>query len=787
MNNPFDVSAPHRSPLDGKSVEELLLLVADDEQGYRAEATAKLLSKGIASIYAVLERGVRDDSNADFRNGAMDMLVAFGKESVPYLVKLLKDANEEVRNFACVMLGDIGNREAVSPLILALSDKDANVTHSAAEALGKIGDRAALFPLIELLKGDFWVQYSAITAIGAMRDYRAVPHLLQMLDNEMLAGAVIDALGQIGDPRALHPLGRILPTLDGTVAEQAAKALLAIYRAASESLSFKNSLAEYTQPEHLKKVLSREGVSKLRSLLQTSSDREVLEAVVMLLGWYGDFAAMDDFLSLLQDESLAGAVETAVFSLGKKAQPALVRALDDDNDKVKIVALRTLRYHGVVDVEQRVAAFLVSPHEELQIEAVETAKSYPSEIYRPILINLVKHAPFSVAGKAAEALGVYPFALLKDTVATLSGADDAEARMRGAMLLSQVPEEEETGLLDTFMHDPDAEVRRIAMKAAGIRDAAVAVPMLGAALHDPDVSVRVAAMMAIAEYRTPLLVEDILALLGRGNEILDYAVIKALGLMGAKSAENSLVDFLHKGCSSRRIEYALLDTLGKLSAASASELIRTRYLGSPDPDIRRLAVETLGQLGDTNSIEAVESALTDSHWSVRVAALRVLGKLGGVKEIPLLLDAIHDPDNMVRKHAILALGDIRSATAIPALVQQLADMDMSRHAFISLLKFGRQSLPWLHRHMLKNYTIEIRMRLIDLIGKIGDRKSVDPLMELLEDPSPAIRLAAIDSLAFCFDGMLLKKLTTLKKHDEEAEVRERADLALKTFTMEKYN
>ncbi|HZV83055.1 MAG TPA: HEAT repeat domain-containing protein [Geobacteraceae bacterium] len=787
MNNPFDGSTRQHSPLDGKSVEELLQYVADDDQGYRAEASAKLLSTGIASIYAVLERGVRDDSNADFRNGAMDMLVAFGKESVPYLVKLLKDENEEVRNFACVMLGDIGNREAVSPLIRALSDKDVNVSHSAAEALGKIGDRSALFPLIDLLKGEFWVQYSAITAIGAMRDYRAVPHLLQMLDNEMLAGAVIDTLGQIGDPRALHPLGRILPSLDPVAAGQAAKAMVEIYRAATESLSYKNSLAEYTQPEHLKKVLSREGVEKLRSLLQSSSDKGAIEAVVMLLGWYGDVSVIDLFFNLLQDESLMGAVESAVFSLGKKAQRSLVSALDDDNDHVRIVALRALRYQGTSDIHDKVAAFLDSPNEELQIEAIETAKSCPAESYLPMLLELVKSGADPVACKAAEALGGYPFASLKDSLAAMARSDRAETRIRGALLLSQVLEEDESHLLDAFMHDPNAEVRRIAMKAAGVQKTGVAVTKLGAALHDPDLSVRIAAVMALAEFRTPLLVDDILGILGSGDESLDYAVVKALGLMGAKSAESRLVEFLEKGCSSRRIEYTLLETLGKLSAASASEIIRTRYLGSPDPDIRRLAVDTLGHLGDTNSIDAVESAFKDSHWSVRVAVLHVLGKLGGIKEIPLLLDAIHDPDNMVRKHAILTLGDIRSASAIPALVQQLADMDMSRYAFISLLKFGRQALPWLHRHMLKNYTVDIRVRLIDLIGKIGDRKSVEPLMELLEDPSPAVRLAAIDSLAFCFDGLLLKKLTALKKSDAEAEVRERADLALKTFSMEKYN
>jgi len=785
INN--NANAEQFSLLAGKSVEELLHFVADDEQGFSAEATEMLLAGGIERIYPELEQGLRDDNDADYRNGAMDVLVAFGKAAVPYLIKLLKDANEEVRNFACVMLGDIGNRAAVGSLISVLTDSDANVSHSAAEALGKIGDRAALLPLVELLNGDFWVQFSAIAAIGEMRDYRAVPHLVDLLDNELLSGAVADALGKIGDPRALHPLGTILPSLDPEVAGHVARAMMNIYRSASEALNYKNSLTEYHHPEHLRQVLGREGVDKLLSLLGNSSDNDVLEAAVMLLGWYGEVAATEIFFSLLKDDAMQAPVEAAVLSLGRKAEPYLLAALDSDNDQVKIVALRSLYYLGIDQDSAKLAAFLKSTNESLQLEALETVKHFPAATYLPTILDLLRNADYTVSSKAAEALSSYRFPLVKESIAALAADDSAEVRMRGAMLLSQFAEVDGLSLLDSFLHDADAGVRKIAVKASTKLGIDVALPRLGAAMHDPDSTVRVAAVLAIAEFHTPLLVEDLLALLGTADEMLDYAVIRSLGLMEAKAAESALVEYLGKWCPSSRLEYALLETLGKISAASASELICDCHLSSRDPDIRRLAVETLGKLGDASSMKAVESALKDPHWSVRVAALQVMGNLGGVWELPFLLNAIEDPDNLVRKHAILALGHIRSHIAIPALVQQLDDMEMSRHAFCSLLNFGQQILPWLHRHVMKNYTVEIRVRLIDLIGKLGSRKSVEPLMELLDDPISSIRLAAIDSLAFCFDGILLKKLTAVKKYDLDDEVKERADLALKTFTMEKYN
>lgn len=783
----FNNEVKSDSPLAGKSVKELLYLVADDEQGFCAEASELLLAIGIVTLFPELEQGVRDNNDANFRNGAMDTLVAFGKESVPYLVKLLKDSDEEVRNFVCVMLGDIGNRGAVSSLIRVLNDQDSNVSHSAAEALGKIGDRAALFPLVALLKGDFWVQFSAITAIGEMRDYRAVPHLLAILDNEMLTGAVADALGKIGDPRALHPLGMVLPLLNDVVAGHVARSMYDIYRSSAEMHNYKNSLTECHQPENIVKVLSLSGVKRLNSLLRSSSDRSVLEAVVMLLGWYGYLPALKDFFFLLIDNSMLESVEKAILSLGRAADNVLISALDNNNDNVKLVALRTLSYMGHCQFPDKIAAFLESPNSDLQLEAIETARHIPDSRYLPSLLDLVRSAPIATSFKAADAVASYPFELIREFIVLLASSESADSRARGAMLLCNFAEIGEPFLLDTLLLDIDAGVRKIAMKAAVKHKAEIAMPRLGAALNDPDCAVRGAAVMAIAEFSTPMLVEDLLGKLGSSGETLDYVIIRSLGIMEAKTAENSLVKYLGKESLSNRIVYVLLDTLGKIAASSASGIICNRYLSSSDQDIRRLAVETLGRLGDSSSLKAVESSLKDSHWSVRVAAVQVLGKLGGICEIPLLIRLMNDSDNMVRKSAIIALGDIRSHAAIPALVQQLDDMDMSKYVFSSLLKFGREILPWLHRHMMKNYNQEIVVRLVDLVGKIGDRKSVEPLMELLEDPSPAVRLAAIDSLAFCFDGILLKRLTAVKKYDEVDEVRERADLALSTFTMEKYN
>jgi HEAT repeat protein len=171
---------------------------------------------------------------------------------------------------------------------------------------------------------------------------------------------------------------------------------------------------------------------------------------------------------------------------------------------------------------------------------------------------------------------------------------------------------------------------------------------------------------------------------------------------------------------------------------------------------------------------------------VRIAALHAVLKIGGEQALPILVAALSDSDYMVRKNAVIVLGESGNFLAIPHLVEQLDDHEMGRHAFDALIRFGRKGLTRLHHLLTDGYTDDIRVRLIDVIGKIGEKRSVKPLLRLLEDPVPAIRLAAIDALVFCFDGQLLKKLSQLKTFDPSVEVNVKADLALRTLTMEKF-
>ena len=786
MQDLFDETQPAAPGLEYMTVEKLLLLVGDEDRGCKHEALDRLMAMGLEMNFPVFEQAIRDDDHADMRNGAMEVITRFGSQAVPKLIALLRDKNEEVRNFTTIMLGEIGSRDAVRPLIQALRDTDMNVRHGAAEALGKICDRSALVPLLELLKEDFWAQYPAVAAIAAMKDNRAVPHLLKLLGNDLLAGAVIDALGEIGDPRALNSLGSILENSDPTITGKIVQAIVKIYRTIEDDCRYRNSLITRREGVLNDNLFNRNSVEKIKGLLNAEGDPLTVKAAVTLLGWLGETAALSDFFLLLDDDDYHEPVEGAILAMGNEAVPLLTDALHHPSPNVRAVSARSLRWLDEGSRLEKFIQLLSDKTGKVQIAVLEALKGVTVTSIIPRLFELLEDDNQEVSIRSAEVLGLYPYVELQEFLKEMISSPDAARRRRAAALIGIMSQEIPPDVFGILIKDTDPLVRKEAIKGVGLHKFTKAFPSLRSALIDVDTRVREEAVTACAEFGDEAPLQEIVTLLGSGGESLDCAIIRAIGRIGSEEAGAALVGYLQKAGISRCVEFALIDALGMIGYRSAVPLIISTYLNHVDADIRRRAVQVLGEIADPGCQHAVEHACGDPHWSVRIASLESLVKIGGKKSLSVLLEAMKDPDQMVRKNALLLLGDLREFKAISSLTVFLIDPEMGKYAFEALLKFGRTALPWLHRIMKGDYQLEVRERVIDLVGKIGDMKSVATLMDILDDPHPSIRLAAIDSLIFCFDSVPLKKLTHVMRSDSDDEVRKKALLALQILTMEQF-
>ena len=126
-----------------------------------------------------------------------------------------------VRLRAADALGRLKAGVAVNPLIAILRDEHSRMRDDAARTLGKIGDLRAVEPLMAALKdADESVRYQSVAALGQLKDPRPAEMLISMLANQpamaadlgaqLRKGKLIEALGEIGDPRAFDEISKIL-------------------------------------------------------------------------------------------------------------------------------------------------------------------------------------------------------------------------------------------------------------------------------------------------------------------------------------------------------------------------------------------------------------------------------------------------------------------------------------------------------------------------------------------------------------------------------------------------
>ncbi|MBD2041576.1 sister chromatid cohesion protein PDS5 [Microcoleus sp. FACHB-672] len=179
-------------------------------------------------------------------------------------------------------------------------------------------------------------------------------------------------------------------------------------------------------------------------------------------------------------------------------------------------------------------------------------------------------------------------------------------------------------------------------------------------------------------------------------------------------------------------------------------------LKDSEPDIRRVAAEALGRMGEPAVPELIAALKGDSS-SVRLVAAEALGQIGPDARlaVPALIDRLEDGDWRVRSGAARALGKIGTeakleATAIvPPLIQALkdSDPDVRRSAAEALGRIGSPVVPDLSR-ALQDENVAVRTAAAEALGQIGaDAKEAVPnLIEKLQDGDWRVRSSVARSL-----------------------------------------
>lgn len=220
------------------------------------------------------------------------------------LIDKLFSKEPDERWMAASELARWKDEKSVKAIIEAMQDTEGTIrTCVMAESLGKIGDRRAIPALIQAIKHPVNqdLRMCATKALGEIKDNRALRPLIEKFRNSKNDFFTIEAIGKLGDKRALPMLNEAAknPTTLFTRAT-IERAILMIkiqndndpISALIEALESEDRQINSWALKSLALKQEREAIASITSILQTSNSKELKVYAAAALAYYGKEARL---------------------------------------------------------------------------------------------------------------------------------------------------------------------------------------------------------------------------------------------------------------------------------------------------------------------------------------------------------------------------------------------------------------------------------------------------------------------------------------------------------------
>lgn len=344
----------------------------------------------------------------------------------------------------------------------------------------------------------------------------------------------------------------------------------------------------------------------------------------------------------------------------------------------------------------------------------------------PGLIELAESDDPAKVLAAVNALGQIKDKRALDVVAHVLKSEIATLRCHAAESLGVMADPKAVKPLIAALNDKDSNVRaNVTAALAKLPDERCVAPLVKA-LRDSDTQVQIFAAQALGDCGDAKAAAPLMKLLDQNDPNLLMAACESLGKLGDKKAVPRICEFLvlPEPGDDTSIIIKALETLRRLrSPAAVAPLLE--MLPATEPIIRQRTIEALGQTKDKSVAETLEHVLSeDKSEDVRAAAAKALGELGDPESVPALEESLQDTFN-IRVKAVIALGAIKHESAVPTLTSLLRDQlpEIRYHAASSLAEIGHQKSSHQIEPLAADESTMVSRGALKALKKLGDERS----------------------------------------------------------------
>jgi HEAT repeat protein len=285
------------------------------------------------------------------------------------------------------------------------------------------------------------------------------------------------------------------------------------------------------------------------------------------------------------------------------------------------------------------------------------------------------------------------------------------------------------------------------------------------------------------------------------------------------SAVSPLLDALEGEYFTVRARAAI--ALGRISDAKAVQPL-LKHLKDPEVEVRIAACLSLGLFKDPSTFDDIANVLLDDPIiEVRRAAAQALGHTRHPAAVPFLMEALRDPfwwyerehqagdlfdaiarmgaeavdpliealkdnEGAVRKYSALLLGRIGDKRAIEPLGLALYDMhhDVGKAAAEALSHFGADSFEILVE-ALDHPEMWIRVHSVDALPRIDEPRAALILLEMLKDPEREVKKHVIRAMGELKDARTLPALQEIMAQRGDREMHALAKIAIEKIQQDR--
>ena len=449
-------------------------------------------------------------------------------------------------------------------------------------------------------------------------------------------------LGRLGAPEAEQPIRRALAAADQEPVE------IEFSRHRKAWCAYALAMLGHADAVDLLDAGNRKAART-----ELTRDLTALEAAALLTAPASTERLVKQLDRYLQDEELKQRRQFTLRALMRIAdpsvrQPAILKLVDDDDPRVRAECIKLLGTLDVPEDRVKLVAALEDPVYAVRAAAVNAlAEALPSELTGQILAALETQNELYVRGRLYETVAGLLGARALNVFRTYwdRGPDDRAWIVRA---MARVQDPRGLALLREALRDPNDSVRSVAVLALGKLQSSGATEALLTALRDPDWPVRLEAIRLLVERGerragprvATLLVDETLPAFWTSGPLRTR--VRQMGDALVALRYTAPLDRLRQAVpklDDPETATFLTRVIKLLAALDARQDKRAEWietLTDPDPDLRRLATERLGELGDDASIDALVQAFDRTDDAERLWILEALGKAASPRAAPLL-------------------------------------------------------------------------------------------------------------------------------------------------------